>query len=76
MILWCPQQRCESGTDKFLLEVAVPVEGPWSLEKRKLQLCKVIIMLSQWSAVRRLTWLHLLEMMIEGYTFCYSCRFM
>ena len=33
-------------------------------------------MLSQWSAVRRLTWLYLLEMMIEGYTFCYSCRFM
>ena len=59
MILWCPQQRCESGTDKFLLEVAVPVGGPGSLEKRKLQLCKV--MLSQWSAVRRLGRLHLLD---------------
>ena len=37
----------------------MPVGGPRSLEKRKLQLCKV--MLSQWSAVRRLARLHLLD---------------
>lgn len=30
-------------------------------------------MLGQWSAVRSLAWLHLLEMMVEGYTFA---RFM